>query len=379
MIEGLEFLPSCTRCSLCAHRKRVVPGEGPAPARLMLIGEGPGETEDISGRPFVGKAGRLLRDTLEAVGINPADTYITNAVRCRPPKNRPPKPAEVVACGDWLRTEIAAVRPELIVALGASAVSALWGTGVKSKVAVPTGEVDKKGREKRRAPTLTELTRRDDLEYDGTPVIVVLHPSAALRMARNMGPFVAGLRRVAERIGAREAVDQTRDYAEWRPDEKALAAVYNNPVAIDTEFHGDDLYCYSFSSGEKHGRVVLAAHPDAKTFLYELLRVSSRVVMHSAKADVPIICKFLGWGLDQFPFGKLDDTAILAYIAGVKPVALKSLAETQLGLRVIRLEEVMEPGGSFDSVDRAQLVAYSAQDADITLRVYHRLIKEIAA
>ena len=109
---------ACMLCTLAHTRKLAVPGEGPAPAPLMLIGEGPGRNEDEQGRPFVGAAGKFLDELLAAAGLQRAQVYITNVVKCRPPENRDPLPAEVAACAGYLERQIELVDPRVIVTLG---------------------------------------------------------------------------------------------------------------------------------------------------------------------------------------------------------------------------------------------------------------------
>jgi uracil-DNA glycosylase len=129
---GLEVVRSelgeCTRCPLHETRRHIVFGEGDPNARLMFIGEGPGADEDAGGRPFVGKAGKLLTKMIAAMGLDRSSVYIANIVKCRPPKNRDPKPIEVETCMPFLEGQIKAVRPEVIVALGKVAAGALLGT-----------------------------------------------------------------------------------------------------------------------------------------------------------------------------------------------------------------------------------------------------------
>lgn len=118
----------CTRCGLCETRTNTVFGEGDVDARLMFIGEGPGENEDLSGRPFVGKAGELLGKQIAAMGLTREQVYIANVVKCRPPNNRTPLPDEVVACTPYLERQIELVRPEVIVTLGLPATQYLLNT-----------------------------------------------------------------------------------------------------------------------------------------------------------------------------------------------------------------------------------------------------------
>jgi len=109
---------ACTSCPLHLTRIQAVPGYGPVTARVMAVGEAPGESEDREGKPFVGAAGRLLTSLLESVGLDRRDIYITNIVKCRPPRNRDPEPAEVEACSPFLDEQIALLQPDVILLLG---------------------------------------------------------------------------------------------------------------------------------------------------------------------------------------------------------------------------------------------------------------------
>lgn len=108
----------CTRCKLHHSRKNAVPGDGPANADIMFIGEGPGFHENEQGRPFVGAAGRFLEELLATINLKRSDVFITNIVKCRPPGNRDPEPDEIEACNDYLERQIQAVNPKVIVTLG---------------------------------------------------------------------------------------------------------------------------------------------------------------------------------------------------------------------------------------------------------------------
>lgn len=114
----------CVRCRLHATRTNVVWGEGAIPAKLMLIGEAPGSMEDMKGRPFVGAAGRILDEALEAAGLEREEIYITNVVKCRPPRNRRPSRREREACQIHLIREVQQVRPQLVGLLGLTAIRA---------------------------------------------------------------------------------------------------------------------------------------------------------------------------------------------------------------------------------------------------------------
>lgn len=109
---------NCTKCGLCETRKNVVFGVGARDARIMFIGEGPGEQEDLQGEPFVGAAGKLLDDMLSIIDLNRDNCYIANIVKCRPPKNRDPMDIEQDACIGYLREQVALIKPQVIVCLG---------------------------------------------------------------------------------------------------------------------------------------------------------------------------------------------------------------------------------------------------------------------
>lgn len=108
----------CQKCALHRSRKKAVPGEGPAHAEIMFIGEGPGFYENEQGRPFVGAAGNLLNELLAKAGLKREEVWIGNVVKCRPPGNRDPLPEELAACNEYLERQIAALNPKIIITLG---------------------------------------------------------------------------------------------------------------------------------------------------------------------------------------------------------------------------------------------------------------------
>src|SRR6185503_4399111 len=120
-----EELGDCVRCKLSGGRKKLVFGVGNPDAHLVFVGEGPGADEDEQGEPFVGKAGQLLTKMIEAMGLRRADVYICNVVKCRPPGNRNPEPDEIAACEPFLKAQLAALKPKVIVALGKFAAQTL--------------------------------------------------------------------------------------------------------------------------------------------------------------------------------------------------------------------------------------------------------------
>ncbi len=123
-----EDLGECTRCKLHKGRNKIVFGDGNPKAELVFVGEGPGADEDAQGLPFVGRAGKLLTQMIEAMGLQRKDVYICNVVKCRPPENRTPQPDEMEVCGQFLARQLAVIRPKAICALGSTAAKALLGT-----------------------------------------------------------------------------------------------------------------------------------------------------------------------------------------------------------------------------------------------------------
>lgn len=120
-----EHILACTACPLHRRRTQAVPGTGPVTARIMAVGEGPGETEDRLGQPFVGAAGNVLTRLLGSIGLRREDIYITNVVKCRPPGNRDPEPGEVEACSHYLDAQIEIIEPAVILVLGRHALARL--------------------------------------------------------------------------------------------------------------------------------------------------------------------------------------------------------------------------------------------------------------
>jgi|HubBroStandDraft_6_1064221.scaffolds.fasta_scaffold01741_3 uracil-DNA glycosylase family 4 len=121
-------LGECTRCKLHKTRNKIVFGDGSPKAQLVFVGEGPGADEDMQGLPFVGRAGKLLTQMIEAMGLQRKDVYICNVVKCRPPQNRAPEPDEVEACSPFLLRQIDAIKPKVVVCLGAVAAKTLLNT-----------------------------------------------------------------------------------------------------------------------------------------------------------------------------------------------------------------------------------------------------------
>jgi DNA polymerase len=153
-----EIALGCPRCGLAKTRTHVVFGEGSETADVMVVGEAPGQEEDRSGRPFVGRAGQLLDLLLLSSGFQRADVYVCNVLKCRPPQNRNPQPDEVDACSPYLVRQVELVKPRVILAFGAFAAQTLLGTDI----------------------TIGKLRGRTH-QYRGIPLVPTYHPAACLR------------------------------------------------------------------------------------------------------------------------------------------------------------------------------------------------------
>jgi uracil-DNA glycosylase family 4 len=123
-----EFIGDCTRCKLHKGRTKIVFGTGNPNAELMFVGEGPGRDEDLSGEPFVGRAGKLLTDMIKAMGLQREDVYIANVVKCRPPENRLPEKDEIATCSPFLMRQIDVIKPKVICTLGSCSAQTLLQT-----------------------------------------------------------------------------------------------------------------------------------------------------------------------------------------------------------------------------------------------------------
>ncbi len=185
-----EDLGDCTRCKLHKQgRKQIVFGVGNARAELMFVGEGPGADEDTQGEPFVGRAGQLLNNMIKAMGIRREDVYIANIVKCRPPGNRTPERDECETCSPFLMRQIAAVKPKVIVALGAVA--------AKNLLAINAPMSELRGRFYDFIPS----GPNSDPSWPGTKLAVTYHPAFLLRDPRQKGEAWKDLQMVMNYLG----------------------------------------------------------------------------------------------------------------------------------------------------------------------------------
>jgi DNA polymerase len=174
----------CCRCRLCKTRTNVVFGDGDPTTNLMLVGEAPGEQEDLQGKPFVGRAGQLLNRFLNLYGISRDRVYITNVVKCRPPNNRNPEPDEIAACYPFLEKQIELISPKVILCLGAFAARTILNLPEKTPISKIRGKEFK-------------------IEIGGKEVIVIptFHPAYLLRNRRGEPEFQKDLEKALRLAG----------------------------------------------------------------------------------------------------------------------------------------------------------------------------------
>lgn len=176
-----QSVATCQACGLCKSRKNTVFGVGDTQARWLVVGEAPGENEDLQGEPFVGQAGHLLDNMLKAVGLSRTGSgaqgvYIANVLKCRPPANRNPQPEEMLQCEPYLQRQVALLRPKIILALGRFAAQSLLQATVPGLASMPLGKL-----------------RGQVHQYQGVPVIVSYHPAYLLRTPQDKAKAWADL------------------------------------------------------------------------------------------------------------------------------------------------------------------------------------------
>ena len=185
--EIREEIGDCTRCKLHQGRRNIVFGEGNAKARLVFVGEGPGEEEDKQARPFVGRAGQLLTKIITAMGFKRSDVYICNVVKCRPPGNRTPEPDETGTCEQFLFKQLRSINPEVIVCLGSVAAQSVLKT--KERLGSLRGKFHSYGRSK---------------------VMVTYHPAALLRNPGFKKPLWDDMQVVMKEMGISKGIDASK-------------------------------------------------------------------------------------------------------------------------------------------------------------------------
>jgi uracil-DNA glycosylase family 4 len=173
-----EDIGDCRRCRLCEARNKIVFGDGSGHAQLVFVGEGPGHDEDVQGLPFVGRAGKLLTQMIEAMGLRREEVYICNIVKCRPPGNRQPERDEVATCSPFLDRQLAVIRPKVIVCLGGVAAQTLLGTN----------------------KTISQF-RGQWFDFRGSKLLATYHPAFLLRTPSAKSEVWTDLKKVMAELG----------------------------------------------------------------------------------------------------------------------------------------------------------------------------------
>lgn len=198
LLEIGQEVRACTLCKLYQTATKGVPGEGPADAKIMFIGEAPGFNEDRQGRPFVGQAGKFLDELLALAGLRRSDVYITNVVKHRPPNNRDPEAEEIAACAGYLDRQIAAINPRVIVTLGRFSM-ARWFP--REKISRIHGQ---------------------PRHVDGRLIVPMMHPAAALHQQQNRSLIEEDFRRLPEFLAQAEREAAAGGPSTKDPDEPGM-------------------------------------------------------------------------------------------------------------------------------------------------------------
>lgn len=317
-------------------------GVGPA-GGLMIVGQGPGGEEDMAGRPFVGRAGKLLRAMLTDAGIDPDEIFYTNATRCRLPENRKPTNPEIEAGRDDLRREIESIRPTCIIALGDSALQSLCKT---------SGISSKRGR---------LLLLHNDYGYSAE-VWPVYHPAYVLRVPQVRDTVVADLRRIRDRGKVPGAVEW-----EWVGGAQDFLTVkMGKPWAIDVETDYDKKVK---GSGRRITQLAIADREKA---------IVAPNPMAFPSGSMPWFVTHNGWTFDipilqenghHVPWGR--DTMVMAYLLDeMQPLGLEALCVKYLGVPGWKEDKQAELGSD-------EFAAYNARDAWYTLKLHDVLLEKL--
>jgi uracil-DNA glycosylase family 4 len=363
--------PDCTLCPLHKTAQTVcLMGDGPVPAKIMLVGEAPGRREDDIERPFSGAAGKLLDRALERAGFQRDSIYITNSVRCRPPDNRAPSRGEIKACSGYMATEIKAVAPEIIVPMGNAALQATLGkTGI------------------------TKL-RGAMIEHAGRKYYPTYHPAACLHNPALEPEFFNDWQALARLLKGEDQKPRTKVFLiqGFKPLRRFLdrLALVESPIAFDVETSAKnrrdegglqpwapdgviETAAFSWEPGVAY--TLALEHPEAQwdiplELVYRALNVAldgKKLVGHNVKFD-------LLWLRSKGVAGKAHfDTLLAAHLLDEnRSNSLKPLARTFLGA------ELYERGVDFKAGTKLNTLAvYNGKDADYTLRLYHIFREEL--
>lgn len=323
-----KLIRSCSDCNLRAGCTAPVPSTGLIPSRILLVGEAPGQQEDLYGYPFAGNAGDQLNSMLHQNGIVREEIHIANIVNCRPPGNRTPKPAEIQACAKWLNIILSIVNPDIVVAMGATAITWFLGQGC--------GTVEHlHGR-----PLEQTVAGRKRILLPSYHPAAALYNSSLLRQLNDDFVVLGGLARNRP-ISDFNAVDEypNPEYKVMEDTNEAknhLAEliVGSGQVAIDTEtIKGNTkLWSLQISTSPGSGWFV-PVHPNFNQIIDTTIW-KSQIIVHHYLSD----SKWL-----KIPEDNFWDSMISAYLLGL-PQGLKELAARLCGMKMITYSEMVRPG-----------------------------------
>ncbi len=341
MNTGFPFdnIRECKACGLCDSRKNAVAGIGSVPAKVMLIGEAPGQEEDKIGEPFVGKAGRQLDSLLYQIGWDRNWCFVTNTVHCRPIRNAIPSPKQIAACSHWLDIELDLVRPEILVLMGATAIARILGHGA--------GTVE----HLHGKPIIRDILGRR------TIILPCYHPAAALHNSTL-------LRQIGEDFQVLWGLVNDRDISEFIVRDEYPNPVYrladtkatvsqmideikgSNECAVDVETveQGTRLWSTQISTQPGTGWFL----PISSDFIIQNGTVPLAKWSKTAQFIVHFYLNDINW-LD-IPDNQFRDTMVMAYLLGL-PQGLKELASRLCGIDMVSYKEMVHPGQYKMSID----------------------------
>lgn len=315
-----DLIHNCTDCYLRSRCRAPVPGEGPTPAEVMLVGQNPGRNEDRDGRPFIGQAGRYLDSLLFQCSISRELVYVTNLVKCKTPNDRELQITEIRACSKWLEIELGVVNPRIIAALGAPAIRYFLGAD---------------------AGTVEHLHGRP-IEKDGRIILPCYHPAAALR-------DTSKIRQCAEDFQVLRGLINGASPESFHVQDEFPNPVYRvadtpgklrqmrdeingiGEFAVDTEVCRGKLWSAQLSARE--GTAWFVPIADDFKGKVDLTRYNATAVVHNYLFDV----QYLNVHDDKFL-----DSMTMAYLTG-QPQGLKELAYRLCGIRMVNYNEVVRP------------------------------------
>jgi len=371
------MLPKCIKCNL--HKNcitNMMPGDGPEDADVMIIGEAPGREEDEQGKPFVGKAGKILMEALNELGFKREDFFITNVIRCRPTdgtKNLTPEDKDIELCREWLLKEIEEVDPKLIVLLGGRAIDGVLGLGEGKGITQKSG-------------TFVDRDNRTYLRCIH-PASVIYNPNQKSKFKRDLGKlkeFFEGREKVDLDYGSIKSLSQFKEFAKMLEGCEVIAV----DIETDgTDFLEDSIIGISFAWELGKSRYLPLPKDEfdflsgksagwrdkAIEVLKEIMANESLKVFHNAAFDVKFLNR-AGCPVNNSNF----DTMIAAHIIDENQrKALDFLADvyTDLSGHKMELKDYVKKAGgkkvSYSDVPLSIMIPYCCGDSDATLRLYH--------